>query len=108
MNAPAPPVIPAKESYTSDIAHAQLLSSRVQFQNGVWIVDDNMDRHLKRRKQLSGRCFSEFGRDAATIFIIELYYFFVAVCSRCFCVTVWCCKLYFVLDHGAVEFGARI
>ena len=40
MNTPAPPVIPAKESYTSDIAHAQLLSSRVQFQNGVWIVDD--------------------------------------------------------------------
>jgi len=33
------------EDCTSDLAHAQLLSSRVKLHEGVWLVDDNIRLH---------------------------------------------------------------
>jgi len=33
------------DSNASDVAHAHLLSSRVQLHDGVWLISDNIRKH---------------------------------------------------------------
>jgi len=40
-----PPAVDDKDNNTSDLAHAHLLSSRVQLHDGVWLVNDNIRKH---------------------------------------------------------------
>jgi len=49
----APQKLSVHEECQSDMAHARLLSSRVELHNGVWIVDDNVLLHDKCAVKLS-------------------------------------------------------
>ena len=49
----APQKLSVHEECQSDIAHARLLSTRVELHNGVWIVDDNVRLHDKCAVKLS-------------------------------------------------------
>jgi len=43
LNKPRSPL--PDEQCVSDLSHAQLLSSRVQLHDGVWLVNDNVRMH---------------------------------------------------------------
>ena len=55
---------PVTEECLSDVAHAKLLSSRVQLHDGVWLVEDNIRLHDTLMVKLSVRfinsCYDHF------------------------------------------------
>jgi len=55
VNPPSQSRASATEDSVSDLAHAKMLSGRVNLHNGVWLVDDNIRLHDTVMVKLSVR-----------------------------------------------------